>query len=281
MLTLIEQKTIAGRSLTKHDLLFLYEINAPIEGFGYDKDPRVVELRKERNPDEDMLIVFECDESQIAHSVDQINESTRVYVGKLEPGIFDRLPEGVENVYTKFPEGRIRSQSIQIGGKDERELEKLLERNGHQIYTYAKSMMEHEDFNRSLREPDPKQPDWKKWKIKSPEEAVLIQLRVKDLGFLDRATTDQIYARAEELGLELCPPEVGPQFRLQYVNQPMNEFVYVGMKQIADSDGDPYVFRVARGDDGSWLYDFWAKPTIEWNTGVQFVFRLRKKPLKP
>jgi ADP-ribose pyrophosphatase len=258
LLTLIEQKTVAGKPLTKEDLLFLYEINAPIEGFGYDKDPRVVELRKDRNPDEDMLVVFECGEEQIARSVDQINESTKAYVGKLEPGIFDRLPEGVEHVYTKFPEGRIRRQSIEIGGKDERELEALLERNGHQIYSYAKSMMEHDDFIRSLREPDLKQPDWEKWRLKSPEEAKLIRLRVEDLGFPSDATTDQIFAKAEELGLELCPSEVGPQFRLQYTNQPMNEYVYVGMKQITESDGREGVFSVVRFDDRPWLHCPWV-----------------------
>lgn len=263
LLTLIEQKIVAGKPLTKQDLLFLYEINTPIEGFGYVKDPRVVELRKERNPNEDMLVVFECDQSQIARSVDQINASTKAYVGKLEPGIFDCLSEGVEHVYTKFPEGRIRRQSIEIGGKDERELEELLGRNGHRINLYAKSMMEHDDFKRSLREEDPKQPDWKKWKLKSPEEAKLIRLRVEDLVFPSGATTDQIFTRAQELGLELCPPEVGPQFRLQYVNQPMNEYVYVGMKQISDSDGNPRVFYVARDDGGSWLSSPWTGPTGE------------------
>ncbi|MBI2473187.1 hypothetical protein HYV70_01375 [Candidatus Uhrbacteria bacterium] len=276
LLTLIEQKTVAGNPLTKQELFFLYEINVSIEGFGYDKDPRVVELRKERNTEEDMFVVFECDESQIAHSVDQINESTKAYVGKLEPGIFDRLPKDVEHVYTKFPDGCIRRQSIEIGGKDERELKELLEGNWYEIYSYTKSMMEHEDFKRSLREADPKQPDWKKWKLKSLEEAKLVRLRVEDLGFSSGATTDQIYARAEELGLELCPPEVGPQFRLQYVNQPMNEYVYVGMKQISDSDGSRRVFSVGRGDGGSWLNGNWALPTDRWAANNQFVFRLRK-----
>lgn len=272
----LERKTKNREPFTKEDLVFLYELRAPIEGFGYVKDPRIIELRKDRNPDEDMLVVFECDENQIARSVGQINESTKAYVGKLEPSNFDRLPEGVEHVYTKFPEGRIRRQSIEIGGKDERELEALLERSGHKIYTYAKSMMANEDFKRSLREPDPKQPDWKKWKLKSPEEVKLIRLRVEDLGFPGGATTDQIFAKAQELGLELCPPEVGPQFRLQYVNQPMNEYVYVGMKQISVSDGYPRVFRVARGDGGSWLSSDWGKPGSKWYAGSEFVFRLRK-----
>lgn len=278
--------TVLSTHLTKDELQFLYEIGGLIEGFGYPvngkcSDPRIAELLKKRNPNEDMLVVFECDESQIARSVSQINESTKAYVGKLEPGIFDRLPEGVEHVYTKFPEGRIRRQSIEIGGKDESELEALLKLGGHKIYTYAKSMMANDDFKRSLRESDPKKPDWKKWKLKSPEEAKLIRLRVEDLGFPSGATTDQIYVRAEELGLELCPPEVGPQFRLQYVNQPMNEYIYVGMKQISASDGDGRVFHVVRYDDGSWLNYFWAKPTDEWSAACEFVFRLRKKPLKP
>ena len=281
LLTLIEEKSKAGTPLTKKELLLLYEIDSSIEGFGYDKDPRVDELRGERNVDEDMLVVFSCEENQIARSVDQITKDTKAYVGELEPGIFNHLPESVENVYTSFPEGKIRRQSIEIGGKDEQELEELLQREGHQIYSYAKSMMKHDDFKRSLREPDLKQPDWKKWELKSSEEANLIRLRVEDLGFPSGATTDQVYAKAEELGLELCPPEVGPQFRLQYINQPMNEYVYVGMKQISDSDGNPNVFRVVRAGDGSWLRNDWAKPMRRWRADFQFVFRLRKKPLKP
>ena len=276
LLKKVYQKTQKGQPLTKNDLDFLYEVKAPIQGFGYQRHPRIAEIRTTRDTAADMLIVFERDENQIARSVDQINESTNAYVGKLEPGIFDRLPEGVEHVYTKFPEGRIRRQSIEIGGKDERELEELLERNGHKIYTYAKSMMANDDFKRSLREPDPKQSDWKKWKLKSPEEAKLIRLRVEDLGFSSGATTDQIFARAEELGLELCPPEVGPQFRLQYKNQPMNECVYVGMKQISVSAVSSSVFGVVRRDDGSWLRDDWSGPTIGWNADGEFVFRLRK-----
>jgi len=61
----------------------------------------------------------------------------------------------------------------------------------------------------------------------------------------------------------------------------MNEYVHVGMKQISGSGGDRHVFRVARDGDGSWLHSGWAKPTRRWDACSQFVFRLRKKPLKP
>ncbi|NBS67447.1 hypothetical protein EBT31_00845, partial [bacterium] len=214
--------------------------------------------------------------ARIARTVDKITNETKAYVGKLEPDIFDRLPEGIEHIYTKFPEGRIRRQSIEIGGKDERELKELLTRNGHR-FDHVWWMLKHKDFQRSLREPDPEQPDWREWKIKSPEEVKLIRLRVGDLGFPGSATTDEIFARAQELGLELCPPVVGPEFRLQYTDQPMNEWVYVGMKPITDRDDIPFVFRVVRIGVGSWLLNDWAKPTTTWHARVEFVFRLRKK----
>ncbi len=261
LLTALDQKVRDGKILSKDDLVFLYEMNAPIEGFGYDKDPRVTELRKQRNVNEDILIIFECSENQIAYSIDQINESTKAYVGKLEPGIFNRLPEGVEHVFTSFPEDRIRREQIEIGGKTERVLEDLLERSGFKIGEYARSMMRSKDFTT----------------LKNPEQETLIRLRVEDLGFPNGATTQEIFARAEALGLELCPAEVGPYYRLKYVDQPMHEWVRIGMKPIIDSDGRPGVFGVARIGDGSWLdYYVWAGPDYRWDAGSQFVFRLRK-----
>ena len=140
--------------------------------------------------------------------------------------------------------------------------------------------MEHNDFKRSLYKEDPKDPEkphYTQWGLKSPEEATLIRLFVNDLGFPSGATTKQIYAKAKALGLELCPPEVGPQFRLQYISRPMYESVYVGMKQIIGSDRNPRVFRVGRDVDGSRLGVSWARPTERWDTFNEFVFRLRKK----
>ena len=49
-MTEIENKNKSGTPLNKEDLIFLYEINSKIEGFGYDKDPRIEEIRKTRDP---------------------------------------------------------------------------------------------------------------------------------------------------------------------------------------------------------------------------------------
>lgn len=46
-----------------------------------------------------------------------------------------------------------------------------------------------------------------------------VELTVIDLGFPDGATTAPLFKRASELGLELCPLELGPQLRLGYLEQ--------------------------------------------------------------
>lgn len=259
MLTALEKKREKDEPFTKDDLVFLYEINSSIEGFGYEKDPRIAELRQRRNAEEDMLVIFECTREEIAHVPSQITENTKAYIGQLEPGIFQRLPEHLEHVYTSFPDKKIRRENIEIGGKSAEQLISEMEAAGINISSYAKSMLRNPEFVPGGR-----------------EEATLIRLTVADLGFKSSATIDQIYERAQILGLELCPADTGPNYRLKYRNQPLNEWIYMGMKQITDSVGFPFVFGLGRDNHGLWLHDFWAKPDNEWAPDLKFVFRLRK-----
>lgn len=260
LLTAIERKLKAAEAPSKNDLKFLYEINTPIEGFGYRRDPRIEELRKGRNPDEDMLVIFECTKAEIAHVPNEINERTKAYVGQLEPGIFKKLPENLEHVYTSFPEKKIHRENVEIGGRSAEQLISEMEQAGIYISNYAKSMLRSREFKPG----------------KNREEATLIRLTVADLGFKSSATTNQIYERAQILGLELCSPDTGPNYRLKYQNQPLNEWFYIGMKQIVDADGDPDVFKLARSGGGLWLRGHWAGQRSEWLPGSTFVFRLRK-----
>jgi len=65
-LTEIEKKQKNGDDLTKEDLIFIYEINNKIEGFGYQKDPRIEEILNQRNGKKDLSSVLNCREDQIA-----------------------------------------------------------------------------------------------------------------------------------------------------------------------------------------------------------------------
>ena len=101
----------------------------------------------------------------------------------------------------------------------------------------------------------------------------LVNVSVADLGFTKATALKDIYARALELGLSLCPVEVGPQLRRQYTDQPKGEYLRVAMDAIADSDGSPNIFSVVHDDDDRWLNAHWGSPGILWSPATRFVFR--------
>lgn len=47
-----------------------------------------------------------------------------------------------------------------------------------------------------------------------------VELKVRDLGFLEGATIPQLFKKANQVGLKLCPLELGPHLRLEYLDQP-------------------------------------------------------------
>jgi len=105
-----------------------------------------------------------------------------------------------------------------------------------------------------------------------PTEIDLIIVTVSELGFPKGATRKEIYAKAQSLGLSLCPPEVGPQLRLQYMDQPNNEYLLIGMEPIAGSHGALSVFLVAHDGHGPWLYSHSDYPDDVWLDNDRWVF---------
>lgn len=110
----------------------------------------------------------------------------------------------------------------------------------------------------------------------SVTEVELVVASVVELGFKDGATRKDIYVRAQELGLDLCPPEVGPQLRLQYTDQPKGEWLVIAMEPIAVSDGDLSLFVVGHDDDARWLKAYYGYPDYFWGGDGRFVFLRRK-----
>ncbi len=87
-------------------------------------------------------------------------------------------------------------------------------------------------------------------------EVDLVNLSVAKLGFKEGTTRSDIYNRALELDFKLCPPEVGPQLRLQYADQPEGEWLRIAMEPIKGSGGSLRVFGVGRDGDERWLRGF-------------------------
>lgn len=119
-----------------------------------------------------------------------------------------------------------------------------------------------------------------------------VELTVGDLGFPDGATTAQIFKRASELGLELCPLELGPQLRLDYLDQPEgysrnplrrqqapSGSITIASEILTEDDDFPKGFYLRRIDGVLWLRGYRADHLHVWNHDDHFIFCQNKKDL--
>jgi hypothetical protein len=107
----------------------------------------------------------------------------------------------------------------------------------------------------------------------SKTELDLVVITAADLGFAPGSiAVAEIYRRALQLGLELCPAETGPQLRLQYVNQPVGEFLHIAMHPVATYQGDLVDLTVANGGAGLLLLGGDGSPDLKLHSSVKFVF---------
>jgi hypothetical protein len=101
----------------------------------------------------------------------------------------------------------------------------------------------------------------------------LIVARLSGLGFGDDgASLKDIYERASRLGLALAPAELGPTLRLEYLDQPLGEFLHIAMKPVTRDGGDPIDFTIGNGGAGLLLLSGDAHSDSMAPSGARFVF---------
>jgi len=104
-------------------------------------------------------------------------------------------------------------------------------------------------------------------------EVDLVVLSVSELGFGKQgASLKDIYARAKSLGFALCPPEVGPQLRLQYLEQPPGEVLHIAMDPIAKYDGNLVSLALENGEWGLVLFGYYVAGIEVMYPRALFVF---------
>ncbi|KGJ68385.1 hypothetical protein BJA5080_00717 [Bradyrhizobium diazoefficiens SEMIA 5080] len=101
----------------------------------------------------------------------------------------------------------------------------------------------------------------------------LFAVSAAELGFkTDTASLADIYARAKQLGFGLAAAEVGPQLRLQYFDQPIGEFLIIGMEPIRTWKGAPVILNVANGGAGLILIGQDGSADAQISVVSRFVF---------
>jgi hypothetical protein len=99
----------------------------------------------------------------------------------------------------------------------------------------------------------------------------LVSVSLAQLG-LQAATLRDVYARAQNLGFALATAEVGPQLRLQYFEQPLGEFLNIGMTPIVTRGGGVEIFAVGNSGAGLLLVGKEASEAIAFHSTARFVF---------
>lgn len=195
---------------------------------------------------------------EIALSPQEVKPETKVYIGELDRDVFNNA--SIEHVYTRSLDHEIKRFELKLSGKSGPELQKDLEAANIEFWNETKFMLKSPEFEISPK----------------GEIINLVHVTARDLGFTESTTYSEIIAKAKAYGLELCPPDTGPNYRLKYKDQPLNKWFRIGMKPITDPAGDPAVFYLERHDDGLWLSNVLANPGDKCAPDSEIVFRLRK-----
>jgi hypothetical protein len=101
----------------------------------------------------------------------------------------------------------------------------------------------------------------------------LVAVSAAELGFqTDTASLADIYARARQLGFGLAAAEVAPQLRVQYLDQPIGEFLIIGMEPIKTWSGEPVILSVVNGGAGLILIGQDGSADAEIPVASRFLF---------
>jgi hypothetical protein len=103
-----------------------------------------------------------------------------------------------------YPNCQITTRVIEVGGRRGAELLEDLKKAGVEINEFGLQLLSSAAFDIP----------------KARRPVVTVELTVRNLGFPHGATMPEIVSNATNLGLSLCPLELGPYFRLQYLDQP-------------------------------------------------------------
>jgi hypothetical protein len=160
-------------------------------------------------------------------------------------------------------------RSVRIGGTTKHALLAELQARGVQLNEMARAIFAHQDFATSA----------------APAVIETMEVCVGDLGRADGATIAEVFASAVKHGLSLCPLELAPHLRLQFMEQPEGYLGHPSSKHrappgsltiasqpLATDDGDLMGFYLRRIRGVLWLRGYRSPAEHVWSADDRFVF---------
>ncbi len=210
---------------------------------------------RENKRKEDLSVIYGYKEEEVALSPDEINDSTKLYGGPLEKGIFERFADVGHPVKLFEGGGEVSFEKISVGGKSKEELLNELKNKGVDIDDFGtangkvKKIINKKDF--AITE--------------NPEEIVLVRLvgtfDSNILGLEKRygsgeGSLEEMLEKAEALGLETCPDDAALYYRIVHSKDDQEDLMFV-------TKGFDLLTRIGRSyDDIDTSYDTDKKYTF-------------------
>lgn len=168
-----------------------------------------------------------------------------------------------------YPDCNAITRKIEVGGLTKTQLTHRLQQHSILINKFGETLLRDERFTTSET----------KYSLKT------VELSVKDLGFPKGATMSQIFRQAGELGLNLCPLELGPYLRLTYFDQPESDkkrdsqkgdapsgSITIASEIVSVDDEFPKGFYLRNIKGELWLRGYIADDLHVWNPKDRFIF---------
>jgi hypothetical protein len=172
-----------------------------------------------------------------------------------------------EHIYPNCP---TITRTVIVGGMTKSELIEELHRNAISMNESGERLFASDHFTTS----------------ETRYSVTTVELTVRDLGFPRGATIAEIYARAGALGLGLCPIDLGPHLRLQYLDQPEGDWgnpprrhqapygsITIASEKLTEDDDFPKGFYLRRIKGVLWLRGYRSRPEHVWEPDDHFIFR--------
>ncbi|RIJ66945.1 helicase [Rummeliibacillus sp. POC4] len=168
-----------------------------------------------------------------------------------------------------YPDCPIITRIVEVGGLSKTELIQKLKQNSILMNEYGEKLLTDERFTTSP--------------IKHSLHTV--ELTVSNLGFPKGTTSSKLYKRAAELGLKLCPIELGPYLRLAFTDQseeysenllkrkqaPLGS-ITIASEILTENDNFPKGFYLRKINGTLWLRGYIADQLHIWNPHDHFIF---------
>jgi hypothetical protein len=168
-----------------------------------------------------------------------------------------------------YPDCHVTTRVVHAGGQGGSELLEELKRIGVEINELGIRLLSADALNTS----------------RTPCHWVTVELTVRNLGYPQGAATSEIYEKAAKLGLSLCPIELGPHLRLQYLDQPEGSSdqsssrhgaprgsITIASEPLEEDDDFPKGFYLRRIKGTLWLRGYRSGPDHVWGPEDHFIF---------